>query len=255
MKKRRGEDEHENLERWLITYADLITLLLAFFIMMYTFSKQDSQKYQEVSKSLKTIFTGGSGLLKTGAGGGSSMINPRLQVGPVSEVEQQLEQQVQAMAGSTDRDRSITVFRDERGIVIRIMDRAFFDEGKAELKETAREALKKIAPIMKDSNSPVRIEGHTDNVPIRTGEFKSNWELSVRRATEVVRHLIERYDFPPQRISASGYAEYQPVTTNDTPQNRALNRRIEIIVLQQSDRERSGAPKPHDTLSAAQGGV
>jgi chemotaxis protein MotB len=254
MKKKRGEDEHENLERWLITYADLITLLLAFFIMMYTFSKQDAQKYQEVSKSLKTIFTGGSGLLKTGAGG-SSMINPSLRAGPDSEVEQQLEQQVQAMAGSTDRDRSITVFRDERGIVIRIMDRAFFDEGKAELKETAREALKKIAPIMKGSNSPVRIEGHTDDVPIRTGEFRSNWELSVRRATEVVRLLIERYDFPPQRISASGYAEYQPVATNDTPQNRALNRRIEIIVLHQSDRERSGTPKSHDTLSAVQGGA
>lgn len=234
MRKRKGEDEHENLERWLITYADLITLLLAFFIMMYTFSKQDAQKYDEVSKNLKTIFTGGSGILRPGPGVVSSMINLASKVGSNTAVLERLENEVQAMAGSTVGNRSITVFKDERGIVIRIKDRAFFDEGRADLKQTAKEALSKIVPIIKNSNSSIRIEGHTDDVPISTGEFKSNWELSVRRATEVVRHLIETYDFAPQKISASGYAEYQPVARNDTPQNRALNRRIEIILLQSS---------------------
>ena len=138
------------------------------------------------------------------------------------------------MADANDEGHKISVFRDERGIVIRIMDRAFFDEGKAELKETAKSALRKIVPILEKSKNHVRIEGHTDDVPINTAEFTSNWELSTRRATEVVRYLIEKYGFLPHRISASGYAEYRPVAPNDTQQNRALNRRIEIILLDAS---------------------
>jgi chemotaxis protein MotB len=233
MRKNKGSDEHENLERWLITYSDLITLLLAFFIMMYTFSKQDAQKYREVSDNLRAIFNGGSGAMNSGKGG-TSAIHEFSGPGSENEVKQRLENEVEAIAGSANQSRSITVFRDERGIVIRVMDKAFFDEGKADLKVSAVDALRKIAPIIKNSNHPVRIEGHTDNTPISTGEFKSNWELSVRRATEVVRHLIERYDLAPQRISASGYAEYQPIAANDTPENRALNRRIEIILVQPS---------------------
>jgi chemotaxis protein MotB len=233
--RRKKEDEHENLERWLITYSDLITLLLAFFIMMYTFSKQDAQKYQEVSERLRAIFTGGVGILKTGASVNSkSVITLPPTVSAGKDVEKQLEKEVQSMADSVDPEHRISVFRDERGIVIRIMDRAFFDEGNAHLKETAKQALSKIVPIIESSDSPIRVEGHTDNVPIKTSEFGSNWELSVRRATEVVRHLIEKHEFPPERISASGYAEYRPVAPNDTAQNRALNRRIEIILLQPS---------------------
>lgn len=234
MKRKKSDDERENLERWLITYSDLITLLLAFFIMMYTFSKQDAQKYQEVSENLKMIFSGGSGVLSGGTGGRSATgMLPG--ASNANGVERQLQSEVEAIAKSVNHDRSITVLRDERGIVIRVMDKAFFDEGKADLKGSAIEALAKIGPIIKNSNNAVRIEGHTDNTPISTGEFRSNWELSVRRATEVVRHLIERYDLSPRKISASGYAEYQPIASNDTLRNRALNRRIEIILLQSSD--------------------
>jgi chemotaxis protein MotB len=239
--RKKNTDEHENLERWLITYSDLITLLLAFFIMMYTFSKQDAQKYQEVSEQLKAIFSGRSVL----SGGSGSSTTPGLSnvVGTTAlsaeEIARELENEVRAMAASTDPKQKISVFRDERGIVIRIMDKAFFDEGKAELKETAKRALEKIVPIMVNSSRPIRIEGHTDDVPIRTSEFRSNWELSVRRATEVVRYLIETHNFPPQKISASGYAEYQPVAPNNTPENRASNRRIEIILVQAADTQRS----------------
>jgi chemotaxis protein MotB len=234
IRKRRSEDERENLERWLITYSDLITLLLAFFIMMYTFSKQDTQRHQEVSERLKAIFRGESGVV--GAGSATAPKDVNAPPGPAGggEIEAELEKQIAAMGDANDEGHKISVFRDERGIVIRIMDRAFFDEGKAELKETAKSALRKIVPILEKSNNQVRIEGHTDDMPINTVEFKSNWELSTRRATEVVRHLIEKYGFLPHRISASGYAEYRPVAANDTEQNRALNRRIEIILLDAS---------------------
>ena len=244
MSKKKNDDEHENLERWLITYSDLITLLLAFFIMMYTFSKQDAQKYQEVSHQLKAIFSGHSII----PGGTGSLTTPGfsgvVRTGTMSaeEVARELENEVKAMAASTGHNQKISVFRDERGVVIRIMDKAFFDEGKAELRETAKAALVKIVPIMVNSNRPIRIEGHTDDVPIRTNEFRSNWELSVRRATEVVRYLIETHNFPPQKISASGYAEYQPVAPNDTLEHRASNRRIEIILIQPGEIQKNDLP-------------
>ncbi len=247
MRGRRREDEHENLERWLITYADLITLLLAFFIMMYTFSKQDAQKYQEVTEYLRAIFKGGSGVLNAGQGpnaAGAALLNALPKQSSEADVQKQLEEEVRSLMRDADQQNKISVFQDERGVVIRIMDRAFFDEGKADLKELAKNALKKIGPILRESNRQIRIEGHTDDVPINTFEFKSNWELSTRRATEVVRHLIEKYDFPAQDISASGYAEYRPVAPNDTAHNRALNRRIEIILLQsaKSDQGLTGPP-------------
>jgi len=233
IRKKKKEDDHENTERWLLTYSDLITLLLAFFIMMYTFSKQDAQKYQEVSEQLKAIFTGGVSILKTGASTGSkTVITLPQSSSAANDVEKRLEKEIQGMAEAADPEHKISVFRDERGIVIRVMDKAFFDTGRARLKDSAKEALSKIAPIIVSANSPIRIEGHTDNVPIKTNEFDSNWELSARRATEVVRHLVEKYNFPPERIEASGYAEYHPLAPNDTEQNRALNRRIEIIILQ-----------------------
>lgn len=232
MRKKKHIEEHENAERWLLTYADLITLLLAFFIMMYTFSKQDGQKYQEVSAHLKTIFAGGTGIAHKGSVSAATVPLDLISAESAksNEIKKQIEQEIKTMANANGLKDNLSVFSDERGIVIRIMDKAFFDEGKADLKDSAKKALDKIIPVVKQINNHVRVEGHTDNVPINTNGFKSNWELSVRRATEVVRHLIERGGVPPQRISATGYAEYRPIVNNDTAMNRALNRRIEIIV-------------------------
>jgi chemotaxis protein MotB len=238
LRRKRREEEHENLERWLITYADLITLLLAFFIMMYVFSKQDTRKYEEVAGHLKTIFTGGSSV--SGQGKDAGIIPFELPVKTTQstgkEVEGKLENEVQNLVDNESMKKNISIFSDERGVIIRVLDKAFFDEGKADLKEQAKSALDKIIPVIKNIDNQIRIEGHTDNVPINNYEFRSNWELSVRRATEVVRYFIEKYDFSPERISAVGYAEHHPVVVNDNARNRALNRRIEIIVMK-SDKE------------------
>lgn len=230
MRRKNHEEESENSERWLLTYADLITLLLAFFIMMYTFSKQDAQKFQEVSTQLKAIFAGGTGITSKGGTAGATPLGLISKGTSSDEIKKQLENEIKAVANKNGLQGNISIFSDERGIVIRIVDKAFFDEGAAELKEKARSALDKITPVVKQINNHIRIEGHTDNVPISTNEFKSNWELSVRRSTEVVRYFIEKGNIPPQRISAAGYAEYRPVVNNDTPENRSINRRIEIIV-------------------------
>jgi chemotaxis protein MotB len=237
MKKRKHDEEHENAERWLLTYADLITLLLAFFIMMYVFSKKDAYKYDEVASHLKTIFSGGTGLAGKGSVTATSPIDMPSRGASSGEIKRQLEGEFVDKNRDESGRESISVLSDERGIVIRVLDKAFFDEGKAELKEGAKNALDKIVPIIKDVENHIRIEGHTDNVPINTSEFKSNWELSVRRATEVVRYFIEKRGLPPERISATGYAEYRPISRNNSPKNRALNRRIEIIVAKSKEKQ------------------
>jgi chemotaxis protein MotB len=227
--RKKKDEEHENLERWLLTYADLITLLLAFFIMLYTFSKQDAQKYSEVTGHLKAIFSGTSGIHNGGEKG--KIVEPLSRGASPEEIKRYIEEKLKTIARLENLQNNISVFSDERGIVIRILDSTFFDEGRADLKEKARQTLDRLIPVLQSVSNHIRIEGHTDNVPIYNYEFKSNWELSVRRATEVVRYLIERGGIPPIRVSAAGYAEYRPVTTNDTPEGRALNRRIEIIVV------------------------
>jgi chemotaxis protein MotB len=237
MKKRKHDEEHENAERWLLTYADLITLLLAFFIMMYVFSKKDAYKYDEVASHLKTIFSGGTGLAGKGSVTATSPIDMPSRGASSGEIKRQLESEFLDKNRDKSGAENIAVLSDERGIVIRVLDKAFFDEGKAELKEDAKSALDKIVPIIKGVENHIRIEGHTDNVPINTSEFKSNWELSVRRATEVVRYLIEKRGLPPERISATGYAEYRPISQNNSPKNRALNRRIEIIIAKSKEKQ------------------
>ena len=239
MKKKKPEEEHSNLERWLITYADLITLLLAFFILMYTMSKQDSKKYQEVAAHLKAIFTGSNAVLATGNVVGKVPIELSFKGGAenVASLKEQLEKELREIGdkGNGDTMQKISLISDERGLVVRAMEKAFFDTGKADLTSRARTALDGIAPVLTNMPNHVRVEGHTDNVPINTSEFRSNWELSVRRATEVVRYLVERHGFPPDRISASGYAEYRPIASNNTAEDRAMNRRIEIIIVKTSE--------------------
>jgi len=235
IKRRKSEEDKENLERWLLTYADLITLLLAFFIMLYVFSKQDTRKYDAMTMQLKAIFSGGAGVVVEGGRTGSQTIEATNEGPSEIQIRRELEKQIKEISPAEGEGNNISVITDERGIVIRIMDKAFYDTGKADLKEKARATLDKIAPVIKDLPNEIRIEGHTDNVPISTYEFKSNWELSVRRATEVVRYLVERDGISTQRISAAGYAEYRPVAENDTEANRALNRRIEIIVVNAVD--------------------
>ena len=237
MKKRKHDAEHENAERWLLTYADLITLLLAFFIMMYVFSKRDAYKYDEVASHLKTIFSGGTGLAGKGSVTATSPIDMPSRGASSGEIKRQLEGEFVDKNRDKPGSENISVLSDERGVVIRVLDKAFFDEGKAELKDGAKNALDKIVPIIKGVENHIRIEGHTDNVPISTSEFKSNWELSVRRATEVVRYFVEKRGLPPERISATGYAEYRPIAKNTSPQNRALNRRIEIIVAKTKEKQ------------------
>ena len=248
MGKKKHDSEHENLERWLLTYADLITLLLAFFIVMYSMSKVDAKKFGAMSQALQTILRGkGSSVLKGEAslkgiedGGGA------LKIGDLKL----LQVKIKKMAKDMGLEGKIDATMDDRGLVIHVSESAFFDQGSAELKPEAAKVLDGIAGLLKDIPNHVRIEGHTDNKPIKTERYPSNWELSVNRATVCVRFLIERHEFPPERISALGYGEYRPIASNTDDTGRAKNRRVDIVVL--SWESRHDEPKGEEETTGQQ---
>lgn len=226
MRRRRKRDEGSSGGTWLTTYADMMTLLLSFFVLLFAFSSIDAGNFQAIVRSLQQGF----GILQSG----TSIIGDDIaMVSPGDLGLQQLNSIFDRLATYLDSEAipGVSLEMDERGVTIRFADQVFFDLGKADLKPEARRILDSVAPTLKDLPNPIRVEGHTDNLPINNVEFASNWELSVRRATNVVRYLIEEKGFDPENLSAAGYAEYRPLRPNDTPANRALNRRVDIVIM------------------------
>ncbi len=212
---------------WMTTYSDMVTLLLSLFVLLYGISNVDEGKFQGLMQSIR----GGFGVLE---GGLVVDVDPGLASTASETALEQLAQLQETLAEFIDLEgleASVMVEHQERGLVVRFADQVFFDLGKADLKPEALAILNKLGPILKDIPNPIRIEGHTDNLPIRTAQFPSNWELSTHRATRVIRYMVEELGFSPDRLSAAGYGEYRPVVPNDTPENRALNRRVDIVIM------------------------
>lgn len=141
---------------------------------------------------------------------------------------------VQYYVETSELEGKVQAWLDERGLMIRFLDTTLFDLGKADLKPAARVILDNVAEILITLPNRIRVEGHTDNIPINTYLFPSNWELSTARATTVVRYFLEQYGFPPTQFSAAGYGEWHPVVPNDSMENRAQNRRVDIVILRTS---------------------
>jgi len=237
MPRKKQEQEHENSERWLLTYADLITLLLAFFITMYSMSRVDAKKFGAVQIALQGVLHGGRSAFE-GRQPGMPTDDKRqnlLTPNSMRQLQERLGKSMAAKADSTKQDPNknlkISTSIDERGLVIRVMENAFFETGKADLTPAARDALDAIAVVIQGISNYIRVEGHTDNVPIHNQEFPSNWELSTGRATTVVRYFLDNYHFHPDRISASGYAEFRPLAPNGAAEGRIKNRRVDIVIL------------------------
>lgn len=225
-RKRITISDHENTERWLLTYADLITLLLAFFIVMYSMSRMDNRNFSEVLQALNGVLRGGEKaiekeFLDNSPGHGL------LKLGNLRMIERQL----QARFGQLNQLSEIHTEMTERGLVIHIMESALFEESSAKLEPRALGILDIVSTELEPLPNHIRIEGHTDDRQINTRNFPSNWELSSVRATEVVRYLIDSHAIDPGRISALGYGEYRPIRPNSSVENRAANRRVDIVVL------------------------
>lgn len=266
-RRRRGghAEEHENEERWLLTYADMITLLMALFIVMFAMSTVNETKFKALQETLDGAFAakvlpGGPAVLQSGSSTAAERPAPQQPIqairavrvvpspgqgggggGPSPERDEfdALKRQIDDYARRNGLEKEIETEVDpRRGLVVRLLtDRVLFESGEARLKPQGRPLLRQIARLLRSEvRHPLMVEGHTDSVPVRGGRFPSNWELSGVRATTVVRFLIGQ-NVAPGRLGASGYANRRPIARNDNEAGRRRNRRVEIVLLRLGDLE------------------
>jgi chemotaxis protein MotB len=232
--KKKHEEEHENSERWLLTYADLITLLMAFFTIMYAMSSADIQKFKTLSTSLSMAFgSGGKNMLTNYSGPviqsqNNSFVNIR-DNNEFKSVVKMVKEYAAKQGISKKVDARIT----ERGLVVNLADSLLFESGSAELSTKAQELLDRLADILFATKKQIRVEGHTDNVPIHTARYQSNWQLSTDRATNVIIYWITKHPEQAANLSAAGYGEFRPVASNDSNEGRTLNRRVDMVILRE----------------------
>lgn len=256
MSKKKHE-EHENHERWLVSYADFITLLFAFFVVMYSISSVNEGRFRTVSESIKAAL--------------NPIVSPPVapvpfQVGnnkpttlapnviPSRDMAvRRIRQTLKALHPAAKIDNSVQVTESgDSTIVLSLPELVLFESGGAALRAEAMPFLQTLSEVLIELDRQVKVQGHTDNVAIRTAQFPSNWELSSIRAVMVVRALVELYGVPAQSLSAVGYADSRPVVENTSPENRAKNRRVEIVVLER--RPPSLSEQPTSMVEPSNGG-
>ncbi len=289
MARKKRVEEHENHERWLVSYADFITLLFAFFVVMYSISSVNEGKYRVLSDSMLAAFSDPARSLEP-IQVGHLMRSPmqsetaldrnkpvielfRIPL-PERDISEKLQKKLkearekaardaeqkkkaqdeemdaaaEALADSIEKAMAdlvdaglIDVRRDKRWIEVEIKSSILFGSGSAELAPGAKPVLRKLAEKLAPLNNTIHVEGFTDNVPIDNFEFRSNWELSAARAASVV-HLFTDLGVRPERMAAIGYGEYRPIASNDTPEGRARNRRVVLVILSGADKRVRQAP-------------
>jgi len=228
-KRRRLPEPHDNAERWLVSYADFITLLFAFFTTLYAISVVDAEKAENLVDSIRESFNEKRGdllvvderLLAIPGSGSSPSEQTRLEL---------LGDRVRELSSNPGFENGLRVRQTEEGLVISLADSLFFTGGGAEIPEQAIPVLEELARMLREIPNHVRIEGHTDDQPISSARFPSNWHLSAIRAVEMVRFFEDR-EIARYRLSASGFAAERPLVSNETEQGRAINRRVDVVVL------------------------
>jgi chemotaxis protein MotB len=257
MSRRRKHPEHVNHERWLISYADFITLLFAFFVVMYASSQVDKRKVGRLALSIQVAFQ------ELGVFDTSSTLIPlsdseaipfsKIQIVENTERTSDMTRFVQPMKGLLSPSPSrptkdiqaelekalaqeikghiVEVKAHREGLVVSLREVGFYVSGSSALRPSSKDAIDRLAAVLQTRTESLRIEGHTDNVPIHNQHFSSNWELSTARASDLINVFIQRYGFDPRRLSAAGYAEFHPVASNDSAEGRGRNRRVDIVIL------------------------
>ena len=235
MRRSTDHDKNENNDRWLLTYADMITLLMAFFIMMYSMSVLNLSRFREAAFSIRSGFGGvvkGQGKSILGSGG-TFAAKPSGVEGDTAGVSWKVIKPLVVFIEKESRERKgVEIGEDSRGIVITMLsDSLVFRPGRSEIQPTAHPMLNRISKTLKQIPNLVQIEGHTCNLPTKNERFPSNWELSTARATNVLRYLVEENKLDSWRFSAAGYGSVRPMVPNNSDKNRTKNRRVEIIIL------------------------
>lgn len=264
--KKTQKPKKENGERWLLTYSDMITLLLALFILLYGMSSVDQSKYEQLATSLNqslgdgkrtSIFDNSGGLMDNSGnsimqnvngngtgkqGSASASITPSATVTPAltqaasnkltnEEQMNSLKKGINDILDNLDVKDSAGTAIEDRGLTISLANDAFFASGKADLNAKIKKGLSQIAKLLNKVSNPIIIEGYTDNIPIQSSQYASNWQLSGARSTSVAEFLVDKQDVDGTRISAVGYGQYRPIASNKTAAGRKKNRRVEITVL------------------------
>ena len=261
--RRRRPAAQVNHERWLVSYADFVTLLFAFFVVLYASAQVDKQRATRLSDAINSAFQQLGMFEKDNHKPGN--VEPKIslpssmnaaqdlshwaQLGKQQLGADQKKEDFNTMRGELERALASEIKRNEvalhmeaDGLVVSLREIGFFDSGSAAIKPGAEAALTRIAKILQAHPYAVCIEGHTDNIPIHTSQFSSNWELSTARATGLVRILVEQHSISADRLSASGYAEFHPAASNDTAKGRQLNRRVDLVIL--TSAKQPAAAKP-----------
>jgi len=255
--RRKKPASNPNHDRWLVSYADFITLLFAFFVVLFASSQVDKRKVGQLALAIQVAFQRLGMFTPSGASPSvvttetpfatAQMIDRRAytedlgRIVPSNYVElapdegtqhsDKIREQLQDALANQIRNQQVSVHVNREGLVVSLREVGFYESGSAALMPSALPVLAKIADILLPRGEFIRVEGHTDNVPIHNAAFGSNWQLSTARAANMTELLITKFGFPPQRLSAAGYGEYHPVATNDTAEGRAENRRVDVVVL------------------------
>lgn len=236
------EDDNSS-DGWLATYSDLVTLLLCFFVLLYSMSTIDEQKMRETIESLNKmgILTQQGDISETGSNLSEQDDNEELKIVNLeSKQMDNLYGELQDYVKENNLKEYVDVENQEGGVLIRFKDDILYDTGKAELKSEAKSKLLTLSTILKKYNNEIKVEGHTDNIPIKNNRYESNWELSASRAINVVNFFSNEIpkgkQIPQNRFQVSGYGEYRPIVSNDSEQNRQKNRRIEIFVIKNEEK-------------------
>ncbi|MGM0370612.1 MAG: flagellar motor protein MotB [Bacillota bacterium] len=233
---RKDKDDGGSDADWMTTYGDMMTLLLAFFVLLYSFSSLDANKFEMMIEGLQ----GKLGVLPGGKTISSAkmidagMVNQRSGAKQLSDLNTKVEEYIEEEELTDEVETKIT----DKGLTVRFTGKVLFDLGEAEIKDNAKEILDNMTEFIKTVPNDVMVEGHTDDLPINNSDFPSNWELSTTRATTVIRYFIEENDINSRRLSASGYSKYRPIVANKNWENRMKNRRVDIVILRMDQQEK-----------------
>ncbi len=262
MRKQKRQPAHENHERWLVSYADFITLLFAFFVVMFASSQADKSKAKQMSESVKSAFEEGhisaavasilggtvddkgKGNAQMKGAGGEKKVPPP--VVPHKEIQEKLVELMPSLQRLTmDLKKEIAAGKiqltlEQRGLVISLKQAAFFPSGEDGVANDSYASIEKVAEVIKKMPNPVRLEGHTDAVPIHNSRYRSNWELSAARSIAMLEILDTRFGIPRTQMAISGYAESKPIASNESEEGRAQNRRVDILIM--NERGAQGEP-------------
>lgn len=255
---KRKKQVHVNHERWLVSYADFITLLFAFFVVLYSSAQVDKRKAGRLALAIQVAFQE-LGVFQTSNtkiplsedeelpfekvqivenvkknGDLKQIVNPMKGVLSSATETQSLQEAQDAIQKALDPEikrREVSMSMRREGLVVSLKEMGFFDSGSASIRPSSLNAISRLAAVLSQRPENLRIEGHTDNVPIHTARYATNWELSTARATELIQLLITKYGIPPSHLSAAGYGEFHPVASNSTAEGRAQNRRLDVVIL------------------------